>query len=105
MPRCRRKAVDRMTAHEFALLHAFYVAILEKELGHPIPVLQSMGAALTPNDSAAPDHPLPESCGHLLAVLDLAVSPRMLRDYVLAQNPAEATLLEAPAMPRQGEGA
>ena len=82
-----------MTTNEFALLHPLYVAILEAELGHSVPVPQSVEAALAQNDSTAPGDRLPESCRHWLSVLDLGVNPRRLRDYVLTQKPAEATLL------------
>jgi len=77
-----------LTAGEFSLLHDVFKAIVEKELGHSIPVPQGTQETFALKTSAAPD-----SCVHWLDLLDLAISPHKLRGYVTSTDPQEPTLV------------
>lgn len=81
-----------ITASEFSLLHAVFRGIVEKELGHPIPLPQEVQGAIG-RQNLSPDQPVSESCAHWLALLDLAISPHKLRGYVAIEDPEEPTLL------------
>jgi hypothetical protein len=81
-----------ITASEFSLLHAVFSGIVEKELGHPIPLPQEVREATGARDSL-PGQAAPESCAHWLTLLDLAISPHKLRGYVAAEDPEEPALL------------
>ena len=81
-----------ITASEFSLLHAVFSGIVEKELGHPIPLPQEVREAIGERN-LSPGQASPESCGHWLALLDLAISPHKLRGYVATEDPEEPTLL------------
>jgi hypothetical protein len=81
-----------ITVSEFSLLHTAFRCIVEKELGHPIPIPQDVREAAG-GRGPSPDQPAPESCVRWLALLDLAVNAHKLRGYVSAEDPEEPTLL------------
>ena len=82
-----------ITASEFSLLHAVFSGIVEKELGHPIPLPQEVREATGVRDSL-PGQAAPESCAHWLALLDLSLAD--LPPINLAHLPAEPGAAEAP---------
>ena len=82
-----------MTENEFSLLHEMHSEIVEKELGHSLPLPRCVEEALAAKDSAASDQAAPESLQQWLAVLDLAVNPHKLRSYVMEQDCEEPALL------------
>ena len=81
-----------ITVSEFSHLHTVFVGIVEKELGHPIPLPQEARESIGAR-SPSPGQSAPESCAHWLALLDLAISPHKLRGYIAAEDPDEPTLL------------
>ena len=81
-----------ITVSEFSLLHTVFSGIVEKELGHPIPLPQEVREAAG-GRNPSPNQAASESCAHWLALLDLAISPHKLRGYVAAEDPEEPTLL------------
>ena len=74
---------------EFLLLHEVFIGIVEKELGHPIPLPQDIREA----KSATAEQATSEPCRQWLALLDLAISPHKLRGYVATNDPEEPTLV------------
>jgi len=82
-----------ITANEFSLLHEVYSAIVEKELGHSIPLPQGVQEMLAQKAAVPPDQPAPESWEQWLAILDLAANPHKLRSYVVARDASEPALV------------
>lgn len=82
-----------ISASEFSLLHKVFIGIVEKELGHPVPLPQTVAAATSGENPSASDPPASEASVQWLGLLDLAISPHKLRGYVASEDPAEPTLV------------
>jgi hypothetical protein len=82
-----------ITTGEFFLLHRVFLAILEEELGHAIPLPQGVEQAIVLQNSLPSEQAAPEAWAHWLAMLDLAISPHKLRSRVTGQEIEEPTLV------------
>lgn len=78
-----------VTAREFADLHSILSAIVEKELGCPVPVPLEAKPWL---DSGKPDATVPDVAVAWLLLLDLAVNPHLLRRQMKESGAHEATV-------------
>src|ERR1041384_6853177 len=78
-----------LTISEFKQVHGIYQAIIEGELKHGFPLPQVVEDSLR---EGAPDGPLEASAGEWLEVLDLAVTPHLIRSYFKERSVEEATL-------------
>jgi hypothetical protein len=82
-----------ITTGEFFLLHRVFLAIVEEELGHAIPLPHSVEQAIVRQNSLPPEQAAPEAWAHWLSMLDLAISPHKLRSRVTNEDAAEPTLV------------
>jgi len=71
---------------DLVAVHGFYVSILQEKLGHLIPLPHEAGKA--PEARGRVDHAL-DTLRRWLSVLDMAISPPLLRDALKAQVPHE----------------
>ena len=89
-----RQAQERAlaTTKEFRDIHAIYQTVLERELKHSIPLPQAAQDAL--EKAAADGQLVPQAAQDWLELLDMAVTPHLLRSH-LNEHPAEDALLRA----------
>ena len=83
---------ELINVREFLLLHEVFVGIVEKELGHPIPIPQEIREA-SGQQGAAGDQPATDPCQQWLALLDLGITPHKLRGYIAMKDPEDSTLV------------
>lgn len=82
-----------ITTGEFFLLQEVFCTIVQKELGHAIPLPQAVDEAIARKDAFPPEQTVPEPWMQWLAMLDLAITPHKLRSYVTNEDAAEPTLV------------
>ena len=86
------------TTKEFQEIHAIYQAILESELKHDFPLPQvvqdSLQDSLDDQAAAKASQPVQRAAEEWLQLLDLAVTPHLMRSYVKERG-AEDTVLRA----------
>jgi len=82
-----------ITSSEFFLLHEVFSAIVQKELGHAIPLPQSVEEAIARKNSIPAEQTAPESWVQWLAMLDLAITPHKLRSYVTEEDAPELAIV------------
>ena len=78
---------------EFFLLQEVFCAIVQKELGHAIPLPQAVEEAIARRDAFPPEQTAPEAWMQWLAMLDLAITPHKLRSYVSNEDAPEPTVV------------
>ena len=78
---------------EFFLLHPVFITILEKELGHAIPLPQGVEEAFTRQNSLPGEQTAPEPWVQWLSVLDLAISPHKVRSYVTSEDAPDRVIV------------
>ena len=71
-----------ITVEEFSHAHSLLIAIVEKELGRPRILPESVKKALDLKSPAAINKPVSEDIQQWLELQNLAVSPHMLRRYI-----------------------
>ncbi len=71
---------------DLAAVHGFYIALLQDELGHPVPVPREIQTGLTAAERA--DHSV-QLIRQWLRLLDLAVTAPMLRDAMSDETGVE----------------
>ena len=80
------------TTKEFREIHPIYQAILEAELKHVFPLPQSVSELLNGGAQQQPSGEIDSSVRQWLALLDLAVSPHMMRTYIKEHGAEDSTL-------------
>src|ERR1051325_1897712 len=80
------------TTKEFREIHPIYQAILEAELKHVCPLPQSVSELLNGGAQQQPSGEIDSSVRQWLALLDLAVSPHMMRTYIKEHGAEDSTL-------------
>jgi hypothetical protein len=78
------------TTEEFQAIHAIYQTILEKELKHTLPLPAAIQELL--GKTGAASQPAPPVVEQWLALLDLAVSPHLMRNYINERGGEDAAL-------------
>lgn len=83
-----------ITEQEFLDLHSMLIAIVEKEMGHPVPFPEVVEDVLAQKagDSEAP---IPDPVLRWLALLDLAVNPHLLRRHMKEQVEVDEATIRA----------
>ena len=71
---------------DLIVVHTFYVSLLEKHLGHPVPLPADVKQAL---DSPAKPAEEIQAFKQWLNLLDIAISPPMVRDALRRTQGAE----------------
>ena len=81
-----------ITVEEFSHAHSLLIAIVEKELGRPRILPESVKMALDLKSPAAVNKPVSEDIHQWLELQDLAVSPHMLRRYITDSHVEEPAI-------------
>lgn len=82
------------TTKEFREIHTIHQTVLEKELGHPVPLPQEVRQALDQRDAASAEQAVAKAAAEWLGLLNLAVTPHLLRNYI-SERGAEDSALRA----------
>jgi hypothetical protein len=84
------------TTKEFQEIHAIYQAVLESELKHSFPIPQvvqdSLDAARDEKTASKDGQPVQHAAEEWLELLDLAVSPHLMRSYIKERGAEDAAL-------------
>ncbi|HWP83909.1 MAG TPA: hypothetical protein VNN17_01860 [Terriglobia bacterium] len=80
------------TGKEFREIHSLYETLLERELKHGFPVPLIVEPLLDPRKPANDSQPVVRAAEDWLELLDLAVTPHMLRSYLQDHPAPEPTL-------------
>ena len=81
-----------LTVTEVARINSIYETILQKVLSHSFPVPIEITDLDSTLKSSKAQVPAPEEAGHWLELLNLAVTPHLLRTYALENKPQEADI-------------
>jgi hypothetical protein len=81
-----------VTSGEFQEIHAIYLAILEGELQHGVPLPQAVQELLSTTAAQKQDTPIEASVEEWLDLLDLAVTPHMMRSYLKDRSLSDSSL-------------
>lgn len=80
------------TTKEFREIQNTYQTLLEAELKHSFPLPQIALELLDPNKSANESQPVPRAAEEWLELLDMAVTPHMIRSYFNERGAQDASL-------------
>jgi hypothetical protein len=81
-----------ITEAEFRRLHLLLAVIVEQELGTLSLLPEEVVKTVARKDSAVSEQPASEPLVQWIALLDMAISPHLLRNFVQDRNPDEETL-------------
>lgn len=90
MPSGREK--DLASTKEFREIQTIYQTVLERELKHSFPLPQIIEALLDPKITANESQPVPRPAEEWLELLDLAVTPHMMRSYFNERGAEDSSL-------------
>ena len=80
------------TTREFREIHSIYQTLLERELKHSFPLPLLVEELLDPAKGANESQPAPRTAEEWLELLDLAVTPHMIRSYINERGAEDSSL-------------
>ncbi|MBI2820315.1 MAG: hypothetical protein HYX73_10075 [Acidobacteria bacterium] len=80
------------TTKEFREIHSIYQTLLEGGLKHSFPLPQVVEEMLDPKKSANESQPVPRAAEEWLELLDMAVTPHMMRSYFNERGAQDSSL-------------
>jgi hypothetical protein len=80
------------TIKEFRDVHTIYQTLLQGELKHAFPLPQLAEALLDPKKTPDESQPVPRTAEEWLGLLDLAITPHMMRSYFNERGTEDALL-------------